>query len=137
MSNRNVMTGELEPPAHTVFWYAVFGWSKHHEMPRFIGWPPLPEPDSWEPFFRAILKAPDWAIQLEHWARLGMRCHAVAPCIMETLRGALASDDMRARMHEALGYFAGRGRLLNPAARRAWLDASPHKLTAPCEGEGR
>ena len=131
MSNRNVMTGELEPPAHTVFWYAVFGWSKHHEMPRFIGWPPLPEPDAWEPFFRAMLKAPDWAQQLEHWARLGMRRHGVAESIMATLHGALHSNGMRARMHEALGYFAGRSQMAQRKAHRLWIEASPDKLTAP------
>lgn len=131
MSNRNTATGELEPPAHTVFWYAVYGWARAQELPRFVGWPPMPEPDAWEPFFRAMLKAPDWAQQMEHWARLGMRGHGVAESILMTLHGALHSEDMRARMHEALGYFAGRARVPSVEARRRWKEASPHKLTAP------
>lgn len=131
MSNRNAATGELEPPAHTVFWYAVYGWARAQELPRFVGWPPMPEPDAWEPFFRAMLKAPDWAQQMEHWARLGMRGHGVADSILATLRGALHSDDMRARMHEALGYFAGRARMPNAQARRLWNEATHKELTGP------
>lgn len=126
MSNRNAATGELEPPAHTVFWYAVYGWAKAHNLPRFIGWPPLPEPDAWEPFFRAMLRAPDWAQQLESWAREGMRRHGCAVSLTDTLRPALASEDMRARMFEALGYFAGRARMPSVEALRRWK-ATSHK----------
>jgi len=69
-----------------------------------------------------MLKAPDWAQQLEHWARLGMRAHGMAESIMATLPAAMNSEDMRARMHEALGYFAGRARMPNARARQMWME---------------
>lgn len=131
MSKRDVMVGELEPPAHTVFWYAVYGWARHHELPRFVGWPPMPEPESWEPFFRAMLKAPDWAQQFEHWATLGMRGHGATRSIIGTLGGAMQSEDMRARLFEALGYFAGRAHVGTARARRLWEKATHHDLIAP------